>query len=312
MPRVSAKLLGMHHMRIAANQYRDIAEPKAFSGRFRPGFTVVELLVVVAVIAILAALLLPALGGANQRGKAVFCLNNLRQLGLALHLYAGDHDDALPYNMGAEGTHETVAKGEFLNWANDVMSWELNSENTNTLLLTIGGLGPYVGGVAKVFKCPSDIALSEIQRQAGWKERVRSVSMNAMLGNAAEFMKGAVNTNNPHYRQFVRLSDVPEPSGIFAFVEEHPDSINDGYFLNRFYSDQWIDLPASFHNSGANFAYADGHSEWHRWQFSQTKPPAAPDAARLPLVVPAGQRADFYWVLSQTSVRAEPSVPSLH
>src|SRR6266576_3896697 len=87
-------------------------------------FTLVELLVVIAITAILAALLLPVLAHAKGRGTSTFCLNNLRQLGLALHLYAGDHDDALPYNMGTDGIHETVARQEYLNWANNVMSWE--------------------------------------------------------------------------------------------------------------------------------------------------------------------------------------------
>jgi prepilin-type N-terminal cleavage/methylation domain-containing protein/prepilin-type processing-associated H-X9-DG protein len=271
-------------------------------------FTLIELLVVTAIIAILAALLMPVLGNAKARGASTFCLNNLRQLGLALHLYAGDHDDALPYNMGADGIHETVARREYANWANDVMSWELDPENTNATLLTVGGLGPYCGGVAKVFKCPSDTVLSVKQREAGWTERVRSISMNAMLGNAGEFMKNAVNTNNPGYKQFLHLSDVPEPARIFAFIEEHPDSINDGYFLNRFYSGHWHDLPASYHNGGANLAYVDGHVELHYWRFATTKPPAKPDAAGLPMVIPSeerGKRGDFSWVMSQTSVHAE-------
>lgn len=299
-------------MRVAANQTKDIAGARPSDrGATLHAFTIPELLVTIAIIAILAAVLLPALTRAKEQGKATICLNNLRQLGLALHVYAGDHDDALPYNMGKDGIDETVAKGEFRNWANDVMSWELDSYNTNTTLLTIGGLGPYVGGVAKVFKCPSDTALSGIQRDAGWTERVRSVSMNAMLGNAGEFLTSGVNTNNPHYRQFLRLGEVSEPSRIFAFIEEHPDSINDGYFLNRFYSDRWIDLPASFHNGGAALAYVDGHAELHYWRFGHTKPPPRPDAAGLPLVIPAGQRGDFHWVLSQTSVHAdEPAVAS--
>jgi len=297
-------------MRVAANQPKDSADtgPSARDSAVR-AFTIPELLVTVAIIFLLASILLPALTRAKELGKSTTCLNNLRQLGQALHMYAGDHDDALPYNMGKEGIDETVAKGEFRNWANDVMNWELDSYNTNTWLLSVGGLGPYVGGVAKVFKCPSDTALSEVQRNAGWKERVRSLSMNAMLGNAGEFMMGTVNTNNPTYRQFLRLSDVPDPSRIFAFIEEHPDSINDGYFLNRFYSDRWIDLPASFHNGGAEVSYVDGHAELHYWRFGHTKPPPRPDAAGLPLVIPAGQRGDYYWVMSQTSVHAdEPSM----
>jgi prepilin-type N-terminal cleavage/methylation domain-containing protein/prepilin-type processing-associated H-X9-DG protein len=269
-------------------------------------FTLIELLVVMAIIAILASLLLPALVAARERGRATLCLNNLRQLGFALHLYAGDHDDFLPRNMGADGIHTTVASGEYLNWANNVMSWELDAENTNTTLMTIGGLGPYVGGVAKIFKCPSDRVLSTEQRNAGWTERVRSYSMNAMLGDAGEFMQDGKNTNNPGYKQFLRLSDVPEPSRIFAFVEEHPDSINDGYFLNKYYSYEWIDLPASYHNGGAIFAYADGHADAHRWRHSSTKPQPRPDAAELPFDVPDDERADWYWVLGHMSVVNRP------
>jgi prepilin-type processing-associated H-X9-DG protein len=182
------------------------------------------------------------------------------------------------------------------------MSWELDSDNTNTFLLRIGGLGPYVGGVVKVFKCPSDRVLSSVQKQAGWTERVRSYSMNAMLGDAEEFMLENVNTNNPSYRQFLRLGDIPEPSRIFALVEEHPDSINDGYFLNKFYTQEWIDLPASYHNGTANFAYADGHAEARRWRFGSTMPPPRPDAAELPITVPPNETGDLYWVLSRTSV----------
>lgn len=250
-------------------------------------------------------MLLPALSGAKEKGRSIYCFNDQRQLGLAMHVYAGDHDDHLPPNMGPDGIHDTVSKGEYRNWVNNVMSWELDSDNTNTTLLTTGGLGPYVGGVGKVYKCPSDRALSQVQREAGWTERVRSVSMNAMLGDAGEFMNSAINTNNPGYKQFLRLGDVVEPSRIFAFIEEHPDSINDGYFINRFYSHQWIDLPASYHNGGANIVYVDGHAEWHQWKHGSTKPPPLPDAANLPLPIPYAQRGDLNWLLSQTSVSRE-------
>jgi prepilin-type N-terminal cleavage/methylation domain-containing protein/prepilin-type processing-associated H-X9-DG protein len=273
------------------------------------GFTLIELLIVIAIIAILAALLLPALVGAKEKGRATIALNNLRQLALAMHVYAGDHDDLLPYNMDAPGTHKTVAEGKYLNWVNNVMSWELDSENTNQVLQTIGGLGPYCSGEGKVFKCPSDTVLSPIQRQAGWTERVRSFSMNAMLGDAGDILQGGVNTNNPGYKQFLRLADVPDPSRIFAFVEEHPDSIDDGYFLNRFETHDWFDLPASHHNGGAVLSFADGHVESHLWRFASTKRPAEPDAAGTPFTIPVKERADFYWVLWRSSVEDEPDGP---
>src|SRR5262249_60520502 len=123
----------------------------------------------------------------------------------------------------------------------------------------------------QVFPWPGDNVLSSLQRKHGWTARARSYSMNAMLGNAGEFLAGNVNTNNPSYQQFFRLGDVPNPSQIFAFVEEHPDSINDGYFLNRFYYYEWLDLPASYHNGGANFVFAGGHAHIRIWQPATTK-----------------------------------------
>jgi prepilin-type N-terminal cleavage/methylation domain-containing protein/prepilin-type processing-associated H-X9-DG protein len=59
-------------------------------------FTLVELLVVVAIVGMLTALLLPALSKAKAKARSLACLNNLKQWGLAAHLYAADHGDYLP------------------------------------------------------------------------------------------------------------------------------------------------------------------------------------------------------------------------
>jgi prepilin-type N-terminal cleavage/methylation domain-containing protein/prepilin-type processing-associated H-X9-DG protein len=282
-----------HLMRVGAFQRR---------AGWRDGFTLIELMVVVAVIGILASILLPALSGAREKGRGILCLSNLRQMGLALHVYSGDNEDHFPFNMGADGTRRTVQAQTYLNWVNNVMTWELDSDNTNTFLLTAGGLGPYLNPAESVFRCPSDRALSKAQRDAGWSHRVRSVSMNAMLGHAGEFLSGSVNTNNPGYQQFFRMSQVKKPAEIFAFVEEHPDSINDGYFINRFSIYEWNDLPASYHGRTGNFSFVDGHAEAHRWRNGSTLAAPRPDAANLPLTVRQGERSDWYWVLYRSSV----------
>ncbi len=268
------------------------------------GFTLIELLVVIAVIAVLAALLLPTLGQAKNRARATFCGNNVKQLSLACVLYTDDFNDRLPFNVGADQIKAWVAKNWFWTWTSPVMSWENESDNTNRVLLTQGGIGPYTSRAAELYRCPSDQVVSPIQAGLGWTRRVRSISMNAMIGDAGDYIQSGANVNNPEYVQFFKATQVPAPAEIFVFVEEHPDSINDGYFLNHIESQRWTDLPASYHNGAANLSFADGHIETHKWLCGSTKPRPVPDAAHLPFLVPSGQAADFNWLMSRTSNEA--------
>jgi prepilin-type N-terminal cleavage/methylation domain-containing protein/prepilin-type processing-associated H-X9-DG protein len=270
-----------------------------------PGFTLLELLVVIAIVGILAALLMPALAKARAKAQSISCLSGQRQLMLACLLYAAEAEDNLPYNLGADDIKKTVAQNRYWNWCSSIMSWELDSDNTNTVLLTQGGLGPYTSRSGKVYKCPRDLAVSDLQAKAGWRERVRSFSMNAMVGNAGEYTRGGANVNNPDYRQFFKLGQVPKPSEIFVFIEEHPDSINDGYFLNKLDSLEWIELPASHHDGGANLSFADGHAEAHQWRQASTKPPPRPDAAMLPARVRSTERIDFDWLMQRTTLEVD-------
>jgi prepilin-type N-terminal cleavage/methylation domain-containing protein/prepilin-type processing-associated H-X9-DG protein len=268
----------------------------------RSGFTLIELLVVIAILAILAALLLPALASAKAKGHAIFCLNSERQLGLACLMYADDFNDRLPYNLGAAEIRRLEAQNQYPNWSTPVMSWELDADNTNSVLLTAGGIGPYAGSAARIYRCPSDAVVSDIQAQAGWTARVRSISMNAMVGDAGEFSQSGANVNNPYYKQFFKQAQIPQPAQIFVFIEEHPDSINDGYFLNHVNQLQWSDLPASYHRGAVNLTFADGHAELHKWLFASTQPPARPDAAHLPFAVRVSERGDFDWLMQRTTV----------
>jgi len=268
----------------------------------RVGFTLIELLVCIAMIAILAALLLPVLGSAKIRGQGMACLNHHRQLTLACLMYADDSRDTMPYNLGESEIRRTQLEQRLLNWNSSVMSWELDSDNTNVALVTTGGIGPYTGNSPAVYRCPADRVVSPRQADAGWTSRVRSISMNAMVGNAGEFSQAGANTNNPNYKQFFRLSQIPKPASIFVFIEEHPDSSNDGYFLNKHRSGQWLDLPASWHGGAANLTFADGHAEQRKWRSTSTRPPPLPDAANLPFEIPPWDRADYDWLMTRTSV----------
>jgi prepilin-type processing-associated H-X9-DG protein len=125
------------------------------------------------------------------------------------------------------------------------------------------------------------------------------------VGDAGAISESGVNTNNPGYAQFFKLTSIPAPARIFVFLDEHPDSISDGYFVNRSYYPEWIRLPASWHNGGATFSYADGHSEFYVWKCGSTTPPSAPDAAGLPIDVSDDPR-DFNWVIAHMSVAQGP------
>lgn len=270
--------------------------------RSAAGFTLVELLVLIGVIAVLAGLLLPVLGQAKARGYSISCLNNERQLILAWQIYADEHEDRAASNFGKAQVLEEIANGTYRNWVNNVLDWTDNPMNTNTALLFAGGIGPYLSGTHQAYRCPSDFALSEWQQQLGWRSRVRSYSMNLMVGDAGSFSASGANTNNPYYRQFFRTTEIPRPSDIFVFIEEHPDTLDDGYFLNKAYSSHWIDLPASYHAGGANLAFADGHVEHRKWLMGSTLWPARANVLSYPLGLEEGA-ADYKWVMQHMSVK---------
>ena len=105
------------------------------------------------------------------------------------------------------------------------------------------------------YRCPADVFLSAQQIKAGFPYRVRSVSMNCFWGRYSRSNDSTMagrNTFFPQFRQFLKLADCPSPERTWVFLDEHPDSINDGYFLNQPNIPNWQDIPASYHDGGGH------------------------------------------------------------
>jgi len=254
------------------------------SGR-RHAFTLIELLVVIAIIAILAAMLLPALSRARMSAQATGCANNIRQLSVAWTIYTDDNGGYLVNNASMLGT-----RSYRVSWVNNVQDWGMSPENTNPIYITSGLLAPYVKNNLGVYKCPS----GQSKAQAG--PRLRSYSMNALVGNPITIP----NRFNPNWLQFMRSSDFPGPVNFWVLIEEHPDTINDGYFVNTWDQIRWGNLPASYHSASANLSWADGHLERHRWLPNTVRPPVKGAVGGGYVPSPPD---DFLWLRQRTSVR---------
>jgi len=224
--------------------------------RERTGFTLIELLVVIAIIAILAALLLPALSKAKEQGRSVACKSNMRQITLAMIMYADDNSDYIPWpgEVDRDWQPDWVFGGQDTNPAygfhaegGSIFTYATGLPRVERAVYLQGGSPTRyemtsTNRIYPVYRCPSTGAIGLAQRV--------NFSMNEELDPTTDLAKvGPAG---------VKIISVVNPTQKILLVNEDPATMRnasfkpDGTAINgRFIT----------HNGRINIAFADGHIE---------------------------------------------------
>ncbi|MBN1509737.1 MAG: type II secretion system protein [Sedimentisphaerales bacterium] len=222
------------------------------------GFTLVELLMVIGIIALLLAVLFPALSRARGLAQSAACLSNLRQLQTCWLMYANDHGGTLPPNLSVYN----LATGEPVPGLDLRLTWCAGNaaRDTNTANIERGYLFPYNRSTA-IYHCPADKA-----RVAG--SNVRHTRSYNMSQSVTGISFGNVISYIPTFQTLAQIKS-PEPANLFVFIDVHEDQITDSLFgippPGGPFDGIWFDLPANRHHNGCNLSFADGHVEHWKW-----------------------------------------------
>ena len=257
---------------------------------------------VIAIIAILAALLLPALAKAKTKAQGIMCLNNNKQLMLAWRMYGEEQNDRLvaAMNISWQPTRTNWFTGSLNYDPSNLSNWDINQDMVKS------PLWPYCGKNSGIFKCPADRATVTVNGQA--LPRVRSNSMSQVFGTGEWLDYNRNASGQSVWRIYDKLSAIVKPSQTWVLMDEHPDSINDAALAvscteANTTSAKIIDFPANYHNGACGIAFSDGHAEIHKWKNSPLKDAAIEYNDYLLLNVSAGASwRDISWLASVTTV----------
>ena len=286
----------MTGMRLTAwNNGRRTGEPF-----FKGAFTLVELLVVIAVIAILAALLLPALAGAKRQAARIQCVSNEKQLILAWTIYSVENNESLVLNGGDTAT-TSISPHLWVHGGNHGAPDTL----TNKLYLTGANFALFAKIIPteRIYKCPADRSTWPV-----WNSRLtfvaemRSYGMNCYVGTAGLI---APVTTNAAYKTYTRSSQfgADSPANRFVFIDVNPASICTPAFAVDMSLQTWIHLPSDLHRQRGVLAFADSHVEAHRWLDPRTRVHLADGSASIPHGTSAPNSPDLVWLSERTTSR---------